>query len=222
MPTIAVAMVDQALLTKVTTSIRSPTISRPFYLGARFARYDAGRKTRRAYKNDVEEFVNFGRTPQPSEMRTVTRSHVIAWRKDREKRRVTASSIRRKLSALSALFDYLGERNAVASNPVDGVKRAAVNGKEGSTRRWMTHKPANCSKRRLRTRSRACATALSWPPCSITVCAATSFAAAGSRIQDRQGVKHFRVKGKRNRSVSSRFMLRSASHRGIFGDNRPR
>jgi hypothetical protein len=40
---------------------------------------------------------------------------------------------RRKLAALSALFDYLCERNAVSGNPVDGVKRPTANGNEGST-----------------------------------------------------------------------------------------
>jgi len=53
-------------------------------------------------------------------MRTVTRSHVIAWREDLERRGLAASSIHRKLSALSALFDYLCQCNAVAGNPVDG------------------------------------------------------------------------------------------------------
>jgi hypothetical protein len=32
-----------------------------------------------------------------------------------------------KLSALSSLFDYLCEHNAVAGNPVDGVKRPMAN-----------------------------------------------------------------------------------------------
>jgi integrase/recombinase XerD len=36
------------------------------------------------------------------------------------------SSIRRELSALSSLFDYLCERNAVLGNPVDRVKRRAA------------------------------------------------------------------------------------------------
>jgi integrase/recombinase XerD len=36
-------------------------------------------------------------------------------------------------AALSSLFDYLCERNAVAGNPVDGVKRPASNNNEGST-----------------------------------------------------------------------------------------
>ena len=66
-------------------------------------------------------------------MRTVTRAHVIAWRKHLESRVLASSSIRRKLSALSALFDYLCEKNAVAGNPVDGVKRPLANGNEGST-----------------------------------------------------------------------------------------
>src|ERR1700737_4012869 len=90
-------------------------------------------KTRRAYKNDVSEFSAFTGLRQPAELRTITRAHVIAWRKHLESRELAPSSIRRKLSALSALFDYLCERNAVAGNPVDGVKRPVANGNEGST-----------------------------------------------------------------------------------------
>src|SRR6266851_1347448 len=90
-------------------------------------------KTRRAYKNDVSEFSAFTRLRQPAELRTITRAHVIAWRKHLESRALAPSSIRRKLSALSALFDYLCERNAVAGNPVDGVKRPMSNNNEGST-----------------------------------------------------------------------------------------
>src|SRR5271169_1323199 len=90
-------------------------------------------KTRRAYRNDVSEFSAFTGLRQPSELRTITRAHVIAWRKHLEKRELAPSSIRRKLSALSALFDYLCERNAVSGNPVDGVKRPMSNNNEGST-----------------------------------------------------------------------------------------
>jgi site-specific recombinase XerC len=49
------------------------------------------------------------------------------------KRDLADAGIRRKLSALPALFDYLCERNAVAGNPVQGVKRPIANGNEGST-----------------------------------------------------------------------------------------
>jgi site-specific recombinase XerC len=58
------------------------------------------------------------------DLRSVVRAHVIDWRKDMEKRGLAPSTIRRKLLALSSLFDYLCERNAVAGNPVDGVKRS--------------------------------------------------------------------------------------------------
>jgi integrase/recombinase XerD len=90
-------------------------------------------KTRRAYKVDVQEFISFTGLRGFAGLRTITRAHVIAWRKDLESRALAASSIRRKLSALSALFDYLCEHNAVAGNPVDGVKRPMANGNEGST-----------------------------------------------------------------------------------------
>jgi site-specific recombinase XerD len=61
----------------------------------------------------------------------VTRAHVNAWRKDMESRKLAPTS--RKLSALSSLFDYLCERNAVLGNPVEGVKRPVSNNNEGST-----------------------------------------------------------------------------------------
>jgi integrase/recombinase XerD len=75
----------------------------------------------------VQEFVQFTGLQDHAGLRTIARSHVIAWRKDLESRGLEASSIRRKLSALSSLFDYLCERNAVLGNPVDGVKRPAAN-----------------------------------------------------------------------------------------------
>ena len=39
-------------------------------------------KTRRAYKIDVEEFIDFAGLGGIGELRAVTRAHVIAWRKD--------------------------------------------------------------------------------------------------------------------------------------------
>jgi hypothetical protein len=80
-------------------------------------------KTRRFYKGDVAEFVAFTGLKDSAALRTVVRSHVIAWRKDMQNRSLGTATIRRKLSALSSLFDYLCERNAVLGNPVDGVKR---------------------------------------------------------------------------------------------------
>ena len=70
---------------------------------------------------------------RPEEFRLVTRSHVIGWRKELEARELAPTTIRRKLSALSSLFDYLCERNAITHNPVKGVKRPTANNNEGST-----------------------------------------------------------------------------------------
>jgi hypothetical protein len=62
-------------------------------------------KTQRAYKIDVGEFSAFTGLKGPVELRTVTRAHVIARRKDLETRGLKGASVRRKLSALSSLFD---------------------------------------------------------------------------------------------------------------------
>src|SRR5580692_4940603 len=75
-----------------------------------FANIDNAR-TRRAYETDIEDFSTFVGILRPEEFRGVTRSHVIAWRKTLEERALSASTIRRKLSALSSLFEYLCECN---------------------------------------------------------------------------------------------------------------
>src|SRR5271170_4977129 len=157
-------------------------------------------KTRRAYRNDVSEFSAFTGLRQPAELRTVTRAHVIAWRKHLELRVLASSSIRRKLSALSALFDYLCERNAVSGNPVDGVKRPMSNNNEGSTpalgdaqaRKLLDAPPDNTLKG---VRDRAMLATLLYHGirreelCSLRV----------KDMQTRQGVLHLRIKGKREK-----------------------
>lgn len=97
-----------------------------------FANIDNPR-TRRAYQNDIEDFSAFVGIARPEEFRSVTRSHVIAWRKTLEERTLSASTIRRKLSALSSLFAHLCECNSVPHNPVDGVKRPSAGANEGKT-----------------------------------------------------------------------------------------
>jgi site-specific recombinase XerD len=157
-------------------------------------------KTRRAYKIDVGEFSAFAGLQGPTQFRVVTRAHVIAWRKDLESRGLSPASIRRKLSALSSLFDYLCERNAVAGNPVDGVKRPAANGNEGSTpalgdaqaRKLLDAPPEKTLKG---VRDRAILATLLYHGirreelCSLKI----------KDIQSRQGVMHFRINGKRDK-----------------------
>jgi integrase/recombinase XerD len=62
-------------------------------------------KTRRPYKIDVSEFDGFTGLKAATELRTISRAYVIAWRKDLERCELEPNSIRRKLSALSSLFD---------------------------------------------------------------------------------------------------------------------
>mgnify|MGYP001332704494 CR=1 FL=1 len=89
--------------------------------------------TRRAYENAVRDFVRFTGIVKPEEFRTVTRAHLIAWRDDLGSRALNGTTIRHRLSALSSLFDYLCDHNAVTHNPVKGVQRPKVDSGEGRT-----------------------------------------------------------------------------------------
>ena len=97
-----------------------------------FANIDNPR-TRRAYQGDLQDFTAFIGIGQPEQFRQLTRAHVIAWRKQLEGRSLAPATIRRKLAALSSLFEYLCECNAVETNPVRGTKRPKVESQEGKT-----------------------------------------------------------------------------------------
>jgi len=97
-----------------------------------FANLDS-EQTRRAYRNDIGEFMRFVGINLPEQFRDITRAHVLAWRKTLEDKGLAASTLRRKLASLSSLYEYLCDRNAVAFNPVKGVKRPKVESQEGKT-----------------------------------------------------------------------------------------
>lgn len=157
-------------------------------------------RTRRAYAVDVREFIAFSGLGSYAELRTVARSHVIAWRDDMTGRKLADATIRRKLSALSSLFDYLCDQNAVAGNPVDGVKRPKTESNEGATpalgarqaRRLLEAPPGETLKS---VRDRAILATLLYHGlrcaelCGLKV----------EDIQSREGVVHFRIEGKRNK-----------------------
>ena len=90
-------------------------------------------KTRRVYRSDVQDFMRFVGIQSPEEFRIVTRAHVIAWRDTLIARKRADASIRRALSALSSLFMYLCNANAVTFNPVTGVERPSEGSNEGRT-----------------------------------------------------------------------------------------
>jgi site-specific recombinase XerD len=89
--------------------------------------------TRRAYRNDINSFVRFVGIRQPGDFRSITRAHVIAWRKSLENQPLAAATVRRKLSALSDLYDYLCEKNSLPDNPVHGVQRPKEGANQGKT-----------------------------------------------------------------------------------------
>jgi integrase/recombinase XerD len=91
------------------------------------------RSTRRSYENAIRDFMDFTGVVRPEEFRTVTRAHVIAWRDDLARRELGGATVRHRLAALSSLFEYLCEKNAVTHNPVKGVKRPRSESGEGKT-----------------------------------------------------------------------------------------
>ena len=75
----------------------------------------------------------FAGIKRPEEFRNVTRAHVIAWRDELGDRILNGTTIRHRLAALSSLFQYLCDKNAVTHNPVKGVKRPKNESDEGKT-----------------------------------------------------------------------------------------
>jgi site-specific recombinase XerD len=153
--------------------------------------------TRRAYRNDVQDFMAFAGIRQPDEFRLVKRSHLIAWRKSLEARSLEPATVRRKLSALASLFDFLCESNAVPFNPADGVKRPNAGMNEGKSpalgdeqAKAMLDAPSLETVKGLR--DRAILSTLLFHAlrraelCSLRI----------GDIETRRGVLHFRVHGK--------------------------
>lgn len=154
-------------------------------------------QTRRAYQNDVQEFMAFAAVEDPRMFRQVGRAHVLAWRQDLERRNLGAATIRRKLSALSSLFDALCEANSIQGNPVDGVKRPKVDSQEGKTPAIGDHQarallaaPDASTLQGLRDRA-ILATLLYHGLRRAEVCRIDLV-----DLQNRRGVRHLQVHGK--------------------------
>ena len=81
----------------------------------------------------MRDFTRFAGLKTPEELRLVTRAQVIAYRDEILRLGLQGATIRRKLAALSSLYEYLCDRNTVAMNPVKGVARPKVDRYEGKT-----------------------------------------------------------------------------------------
>ena len=91
-------------------------------------------RTRRAYRTDVAHFMDTFGISTPEELRRVDHRAVIAWeRRMREEEGKEATTVRRRLAALSSLFAHLVKFGVVEQNPVRDVERPAVNRWEGMT-----------------------------------------------------------------------------------------
>jgi integrase/recombinase XerD len=156
--------------------------------------------TRRMYRAAIGEFMAFTGITEPTQFRDVTRSHVIAWRKTLIRRQLAGPTIRAKLAALSSLFEYLCERNAITHNPVKGVSRPKVESGEGKTPalsdaqvRAILNAPKGSGLKAKR--DRAILSVLFYHAmrraelCALKV----------RDLQERRGVKHFRIHGKGSR-----------------------
>lgn len=92
------------------------------------------RRTRLAYRRDVEDFMGFVGIASPRELRRVDHRAVIAWESHmRENQKLKAATIRRKLAALSSLFSHLVRHSVVEINPVRDVERPRVSRSQGKT-----------------------------------------------------------------------------------------
>jgi site-specific recombinase XerD len=156
--------------------------------------------TQRAYENAIKDFVLFTGIKRPEEFRDVTRAHVIAWRDDLgdDRRKLSGTTIRHRLAALSSLFQYLCDKNTVTQNPVKGVKRPKVESDEGKTPAIADHQarkllvaPAEKSLKGMRDRA-ILATLLYHALRREELCKL--------RVRDfkheRRGVAHLKVSGK--------------------------
>jgi len=153
--------------------------------------------TRRAYKNDVRDFMEFSGIRKPEEFRLVKRAHLIAWRKQLELRDLEAATVRRRLSAVASLFDFLCESNAVPFNPADGVKRPNIGSNEGKSpalgdeqAKAILEAPSSDTLKGIR--DRAILSTLLFHGLRRSE---VSLLTVGD-VQSRRGVIHFRVHGK--------------------------
>ena len=153
--------------------------------------------TRRIYRVDLRDFTRFAGIRTPEELRLITRAHVIAYRDELLRRGLQGATIRRKLAALSSLYEYLCDRNAVAVNPVKGVARPKVESTEGKTPaisdaqvRALLNAPQGQSLKAIR--DRAILSILFYHAlrreelCRLRI----------KDVHERRGVKHLRIYGK--------------------------
>ncbi len=112
-------------------------------------------RTRRAYRLDVQHFMHTLGIVSVDELRQADHKAVIAWERFmREIEHVAASTIRRRLAALSSLYKHLVRHGHAAKNPVTEVERPAINRDEGSTLAFSKDAGAQAARHATRRHNR--------------------------------------------------------------------
>ena len=155
---------------------------------------------RKSYVRHVAEFMEFAGLKRPKDLPDATPEQVEGWRDAMRGGPLKAATVRRKLSALSSLFETLVARGAAMRNPVEGVERP---GEEDNTnaapvltpaqaRRLLDAPAGNTLKGR---RDRAILAVLLYQ--GLTREELCGLCVGDLRIRD--GVPHMRVAGNRGR-----------------------
>jgi len=92
------------------------------------------KRTRRAYKQDVEHFMRTLCIRSYDDLRQVDHRAVIAWERImRDSEKAASSTIRRRLAALSSLMKHLVRHGHLGKNHVAEVERPSINREQGTT-----------------------------------------------------------------------------------------
>jgi site-specific recombinase XerD len=155
-------------------------------------------QTRRAYRFDILDFFALVGARSVEDLRGISRGHVLAWRANLEKVGLSTATRRRKLAALSSLFDYLIERDPRQTrNPVHGIKRPRTDSYEGKTpalsssqAKLLLNAPDQSSAKGLRDRAMLAVLLFHGlrrqEVAQLKIC----------DLQMREGVQHIRILGK--------------------------
>src|SRR4051794_23011980 len=136
-----------------------------------FANLDNPR-TRRAYRLDVQEFTTFAGVQRPEEMRQVTRAHLIAWRKDLERRAWPRAPSGASWPRSPPCLTTSARSTPSAITRCAGSNARKRRGMRAKPPRWATARPGRCWKRPRTTPSKANGTGPSSRRSSTTACGA--------------------------------------------------
>ena len=153
--------------------------------------------TREAYRLDLRAFGEWLGVESLPALRTATKRQVIAWREFLLESGHAKATVRRRLAAVSSFYEGLVENGVIAANPATGVEPPRERSREGKTAvlsaeqaRKLLESPDPSTLKGVRDRA-ILATLLYHGLRRAEVCALRV-----RDVHERDGVPHFRVRGK--------------------------